>query len=59
MAVQQFIYKTTILICLGKRIIIVRGAGSVKHQTAENQVLTDVFDSIKDIFSLFFLMIVF
>lgn len=34
MAVQQFIYKTTILICLGKRIIIVKGAGSVKNQTA-------------------------
>lgn len=59
MAVQQFIYKTTVLMCLGKRIIIVKGAGSVKNQTlAANQVLTDAFGSIKDIFSPF-LMIVF
>ena len=34
MAVQQFIYKTTILIRLGKRIIIVKGEGSVQDQAA-------------------------
>lgn len=54
MAVQQFRHKTSILISLGRRMVIVKGAWSGEEQRAAgSQVLPDVFDSIEDIFSLF------
>lgn len=58
MAEQEFVYQTTILIRPGKRMIIVRGVGSAGNPAAcWNQDLPDVFDTIKDIFSPFLMMV--
>lgn len=56
MAVQEFVYKTTVLIRLGKRIIV-RSVGSARNPAAcWNQDLPDVFDTIKDVFSPFLMI---